>query len=90
MPKAVLWDIGNVMVRWNPRALYDKIFPDPVHCDRFLSSVCTTDWHIAHDLGISFAENRARLLRHPTKGLTGFRATGFPLADLRSRFRGFP
>ena len=62
MPKAVLWDVGNVMVRWNPRTLYDKIFPEPVHRDRFLSSVCTMDWHIAHDLGVTFAENRARLL----------------------------
>ena len=62
MPKAVLWDVGNVMVRWNPRTLYDRIFPEPVHCDRFLSSVCTMDWHVAHDLGVSFAENRARLL----------------------------
>ena len=62
MPKVVLWDIGNVMVRWNPRTLYDKIFPEPVARDRFLSSVCTMDWHIAHDLGVTFAENRARLL----------------------------
>jgi len=62
MPRVVLWDIGNVMVRWNPRTLYDKIFPEPVQCDRFLSSVCTMDWHIAHDLGVTFAENRARIL----------------------------
>ena len=62
MPKAVLWDIGNVMVRWDPRTLYSKIFPDPVERDRFLSSVCTMDWHVAHDLGVSFAANRARLV----------------------------
>jgi len=62
MPRAVLWDIGNVMVRWDPRTLYSKIYPDPVERDRFLSSVCTMDWHIAHDLGVTFAENRARLV----------------------------
>ena len=62
MPKAVLWDIGNVLVRWDPRTLYSKIYPDPVERDRFLSSVCTMDWHLAHDLGVSFAENRARLV----------------------------
>ena len=60
--KAVIWDIGNVIVRWDPRTLYSKIFPDPVARDRFLSSVCTMDWHIAHDLGVTFAENRAPLL----------------------------
>lgn len=62
MPKAVLWDIGNVIVRWNPRTLYSKIFPDPAECDRFLATVCTMDWHVRHDLGVTFAENRAPLI----------------------------
>jgi HAD superfamily hydrolase (TIGR01509 family) len=66
MPKAVLWDFGNVVVRWSPRTLYSKVFPDPAECDRFLSEVCTLDWHLAHDRGVSFAENRLSLLeRHP-------------------------
>lgn len=66
MAKAVLWDIGNVIVRWNPRTLYSKIFPDPVECDRFLTSVCTMDWHLAHDRGVAFEDNRAELIaRHP-------------------------
>ena len=25
-PRALLWDVGNVIVRWNPRTLYAKIF----------------------------------------------------------------
>jgi FMN phosphatase YigB (HAD superfamily) len=62
MPKAVLWDIGNVIVRWDPRTLYTKIFPEPVACDRFLSSVCTMEWHIAHDRGVTFAANREPLV----------------------------
>ena len=62
MPKAVIWDIGNVMVRWDPRTLYSKIFPDAAERERFLTSVCTMDWHVRHDLGVTFAENRAPLL----------------------------
>lgn len=66
MPKAVLWDFGNVIVRWDPRTLYAKIFKEPAELDRFLSHVCTMDWHMAHDAGVTFAENRARLLpQHP-------------------------
>ena len=66
MPKAVIWDVGNVMVRWDPRNLYTKVFPDPAERERFLTSVCTMDWHIAHDLGVTFAENRTPLIaRHP-------------------------
>ena len=60
--KAVLWDIGNVIVRWNPRTLYAKVFEEPAELDRFLSHVCTMEWHIAHDLGVTFADNRAPLL----------------------------
>ena len=62
MPKAVVWDFGNVIVRWDPRTLYSKIFPDPAERDRFLADVCTLDWHLAHDRGVTFAENRAPLI----------------------------
>jgi hypothetical protein len=61
MPRAVIWDVGNVIVRWNPRTLYSQIFPDPAECDRFLSQVCTMDWHMATDRGVAFAENCAAL-----------------------------
>ena len=62
MPKAVLWDIGNVIVRWNPRTLYSQIFEDPAECDRFLSDVCNMVWHVRHDFGVTSAENRLPLL----------------------------
>lgn len=64
--KALLWDIGNVIVRWDPRTLYDKIFQEPADRDRFLMHVCSMEWHVAHDLGVPFAENGAALIaRHP-------------------------
>ena len=66
MPKALLWDFGNVIVRWNPRTLYSKIFPDPAQCDRFLAEVCTLEWHAPTDCGVTFAENIAMLAAlHP-------------------------
>ena len=65
-PRGVLWDVGNVIVGWSPRRLYEQIFQEPAACDRFLSSVCTLGWHIAHDRGVSFADNAAPLIaRHP-------------------------
>lgn len=65
-PSAVLWDIGNVVVRWDPRTLYAKIFPDPAERDRFLAEVCTMAWHAQTDRGVAFADNVARLqARHP-------------------------
>jgi HAD superfamily hydrolase (TIGR01509 family) len=60
--RAVVFDVGNVIVRWDPRTLYSKIFPDPAMRDWFLSHVCTMEWHMRHDDGVSFADNRAPLL----------------------------
>jgi 2-haloacid dehalogenase/putative hydrolase of the HAD superfamily len=65
-PRALLWDVGNVIVRWNPRTLYAKIFKEPADLDRFLSHVGTLDWHAATDRGVTFADNIAALsARHP-------------------------
>ena len=66
MPKVLLWDFGNVIVRWNPRTLYEKIISDPVERDRFLADVCTMAWHTPTDCGVTFADNCAALAaRHP-------------------------
>ncbi len=65
-PKAVLFDIGNVVVRWDPRTLYSKIFPDPAARDLFLAEVCTMSWHTQHDAGVSWNETIPALTaKHP-------------------------
>jgi 2-haloacid dehalogenase/putative hydrolase of the HAD superfamily len=65
-PSVVIWDVGNVIVRWDPRTLYSKIFPDPGERDRFLGQVCTMAWHAPTDAGVTFDENCAALAaRHP-------------------------
>ena len=65
-PVGVLWDVGNVIVRWDPRNLYAKIFQEPAACDRFLSHVCTLAWHGETDRGLPAAEATRRLIeKHP-------------------------
>jgi 2-haloacid dehalogenase/putative hydrolase of the HAD superfamily len=55
-----------VIVRWDPRTLYSKIFPDPAERDRFLAEVCTAAWQRNHDLGLPMADGVAALtLQHP-------------------------
>jgi 2-haloacid dehalogenase len=52
-PRAVVFDLGGVLLDWNPRYLYRKLFDgDDAAMERFLADVCTMDWHHAHDLGI--------------------------------------
>lgn len=61
-PRGVVWDVGNVIVRWDPRTLYSKIFPDPAQRDDFLSRVCTMGWHLETDRGVHPDENTRRLV----------------------------
>lgn len=57
----VVFDIGNVLVAWDPRHLYRKVFASEAEVERFLAEVCTLEWHLAHDHGVSFEENAAKL-----------------------------
>ena len=60
--KAVLWDLGNVLLDWSPTYLYEKLFATEAECRNFLDTVCTMEWHAAHDRGVSMAENRLPLI----------------------------
>ena len=59
---AVVFDIGNVLLRWDPRNLYRKIFPDRDRMAWFLDHVCDPAWNLEQDRGRSFAEGIALLL----------------------------
>lgn len=52
----VVFDIGNVLVHWDPRALYRKIFASEDEVEWFIANVCTSDWNLEQDRGRSFAE----------------------------------
>jgi len=60
--KAVLWDLGNVLLDWSPRRFYEKLFRTSQEVEHFLGEVCTMDWHAAHDRGVPMAENREPLI----------------------------
>ena len=65
----VVFDLGGVLIDWDPRHLYRKLFAgDEAAMEHFLATVCTHEWHRHHDSGRSFAEG-ARLLKaeHPDK-----------------------
>ena len=58
-----LFDLGHVVLDWEPSRLYTKIFDTPQERDAFLTDVCTMAWHTRHDAGVSFADNAAELIR---------------------------
>ena len=65
--EAVLWDLGGVLLDWDPRHLYRKLFgPDVAGMDEFLAHVCSPAWHAEQDLGKGTAQACAELAaRHP-------------------------
>lgn len=53
---AIIFDVGNVLVDWNPRHLYAPPFQgDTAAMERFLATICTPAWHNRLDAGESFA-----------------------------------
>ncbi|WP_306141251.1 HAD family phosphatase [Roseibium sp. MMSF_3412] len=47
----VVFDIGNVLIEWNPEHLYEKLIPDAHERRLFLETVCTAEWNLQQDLG---------------------------------------
>lgn len=60
--RAVVFDVGNVLYRWSPRYLYERLIPDDRALDAFLAEVVTPEWHFQHDAGRPFAETSAELI----------------------------
>ena len=64
--KAVVFDLGGVLIDWDPRYLYRKLLADEAAVEEFLATVCTPEWNAEQDRGRPFAEGVAELAeRHP-------------------------
>ena len=64
--ETIVFDLGGVLVDWDPRYLYRKIFTDERALEDFLSTITTTEWHIEQDRGRTMEEATSILLsRHP-------------------------
>ncbi|MFY9791426.1 MAG: HAD-IA family hydrolase [Candidatus Sulfotelmatobacter sp.] len=63
----VVFDLGGVLIDWNPRHLYRKLFAgDDAAMEHFLANVCTASWNSQQDAGRTFAEACALLKpEHP-------------------------
>lgn len=59
--KAVVFDLGGVLIDWNPLYLYRQLLPDEESARRFLAEVCTPAWNGQFDAGKPFAEGVAEL-----------------------------
>lgn len=64
--RTVVFDIGGVLLDWDPRYLYRRLIPDEGDLERFLSEICTPEWNSTLDAGRPFDQACDELARrHP-------------------------
>ena len=63
---AVVFDLGGVLIDWDPRHLYRRLISDQAELDHFLSRICSPEWHLAHDRGVDTEQSCRELAQaHP-------------------------
>ncbi len=59
MDKTIIFDLGGVLIDWDPRNLYGKLIADEGEVTAFLTNVCTPAWNAQQDAGRPLAEATA-------------------------------
>jgi len=66
MINTIIFDLGAVLIDWNPHYMYRSIFTDEQEMKDFLANVTTSDWNEEQDAGRSLAEGTELLVQqHP-------------------------
>ncbi|HYC40566.1 MAG TPA: HAD family phosphatase [Chitinophagaceae bacterium] len=64
--RAVVFDLGGVLIDWNPRYVYRQIFPTEEEVEWFLENITTLAWNEQQDAGYPIAQATEELVaRHP-------------------------
>jgi len=56
MINTIIFDLGAVLIDWNPRYMYRTIFSDEAEMERFLTEIVTSDWNEEQDAGRALQE----------------------------------
>jgi 2-haloacid dehalogenase len=60
---AIIFDFGGVLIDWNARHLYNKLFDDSLEMERFLTEIDFHSWNLEMDRGRPFTESVTELSR---------------------------
>jgi 2-haloacid dehalogenase len=52
----IIFDLGGVLIDWNPEYVYRKRIPDEARRRFFFENICTHDWNVEQDAGRSIAD----------------------------------
>lgn len=61
MLDAIVFDVGGVLLGWDPRVVYRQLLPSEAEVEAFLGEVCTHGWNAEQDRGRTWAEATALL-----------------------------
>ena len=62
MIKTVIFDLGGVLIDWNPDYLYKTIFDSEEEMKWFYDNICTPDWNEEQDAGRDLNEGTENLV----------------------------
>ena len=63
---AIIFDLGGVLIDWNPSYVFDKMFNNEEQKKHFFENICTPDWNEKQDAGRPLKEATEELLhKHP-------------------------
>ena len=73
----IVFDVGKVLIHWDPELVYLDLIPDPQERQHFLDVICSPQWNMEQDRGRDWGEAEDLLIAdHPEK------------ADLIRAYRG--
>ena len=58
---SIVFDLGNVLIDWDPRYLYRKLLPSETEVEWFLENICNDNWNKKHDEGQNFRDGIKKL-----------------------------
>jgi len=63
MISTIIFDLGAVLIDWNPRLMYRTLFDDEAEMEKFLAEVTTSDWNEEQDAGRPLMEGTEILIQ---------------------------
>lgn len=61
--KHIVFDIGKVLIHYDPNIPYSRLIPDENERKWFFDNICTHDWNIEQDRGRTWQEAEALLIK---------------------------
>lgn len=71
---SIVFDLGGVLIDWNPDYVFKHLFPEEKERRWFLDNICTPDWNEEQDGGRSIAEGTELLVKKFPEHESGIRA----------------